>query len=208
METQAWDKVVDDARIEATTTALTANGFLPHVVSTKEDALKLVIDLIPAGSEVMEGSSRTLEEIGFIEYLKKGEHGWNNVHANILAESDKDKQAKLRKESVLSEFYLGSVHGLTETGEMLITSNTGSQLPHLVYTSQNIILVVGAQKISKDMTQAFERLNAYIMPLEDARIMQVYGSHTVHAKSLILHKENTYLGRKVHVVIVKEKLGY
>ncbi len=208
METQSWNTPANAERLERTTAALTANGFLPTVVHTKAEALAYITQLIPPGASVMEGSSRTLDEIGFIDYLKKGEHGWNNIHANILAETDEAKQSQLRKESVLSEYYLRSAHAVTETGELLIVSNTGSQLPHLVYTSKHIILVVGTQKIVSDLPAAFERLNTHIMPLEDARIMQVYGSHTLHAKSLILHKENAYQGRSVHVVLVTEALGY
>ena len=36
----------------------------------------------------MNGSSVTLEQIGFVDYLKAGAHGWNNVHAGIVAEPD------------------------------------------------------------------------------------------------------------------------
>jgi hypothetical protein len=32
--------------------------------------------------------------------------------------------------------------------------------------------------------------------------------HTSLNKSLILHKENPMMGRKVHVLIVNEKLGF
>jgi hypothetical protein len=39
-------------------------------------------------------------------------------------------------------------------------------------------------------------------------MMGVYGFGTTHAKTLILHKENPNLGRKVQVIIVKEKLGF
>ena len=54
------------------------------------------------------------------------------------------KQGKLRRESCLAEYFLGSIHAVTEQGEIIVASNTGSQLPSYVFTSNNVIWVVGA----------------------------------------------------------------
>jgi hypothetical protein len=91
---------------------------------------------------------------------------------------------------------------------MIIVSNTGSQLPHLVFTSPNIILVVGNQKIVSTLSEAFARVNEVVVPKEDVRARKVYGMGTMYAKTLILHKENPMMGRKVHVIIVNESLGF
>ncbi len=194
--------------LEKTTEALAANGFMPEVIATKEDALERIKELIPKGASVMNGASTTLQEIGYTEYLKDGKHGWNNLHANILAETDAAKQADLRKMGVLSDFYLGSVHALTEDGQMVISSNSGSQLPHLAYTSPNLILVVSTEKITPTLADAFERIQNHVVPLEDERMKKVYGFGTLRAKTLILHKENQAMGRKVHVLLVEENLGF
>ncbi|MFZ1987688.1 MAG: lactate utilization protein [Minisyncoccia bacterium] len=194
--------------VSKTVDALTKRNFKPIVVGTKEEALAKIKELIPPGASVMNGSSRTLEEIGFVDYLKEGTHGWNNLHEAIVAEKDPGKQAELRKHSVVSDYYLGSVHALPQTGELVIASNSGSQLPHLAYTSPNIILVVGTQKITESLSDALDRIETYVIPLEDVNIMQKYGFHTMHAKTLILRQENPMLGRNVHVILVNEKLGF
>jgi len=170
--------------------------------------LERIKALIPQGASIHNGGSTTLQEIGYIDYLKSETHGWNNLHANILAEADPEKQSKLRRESAFSDYYLGSVHALSETGEMVIASNTGSQLPHLVFTSPNIILVVGTQKITPTLVEAIRRLEEYVIPLEDKRAMSAYKSHTMNTKTLILHKENPMMGRKVKIILVKERLGF
>ena len=194
--------------IAQTVEGLKARGFNPSIVGTKVDALEKIKELIPQGASVMNGSSTTLDEIGFIEYLKAGEHGWNNVHEAIINEKDPAQQQQLRRNSVTSDFYLGSVHALSETGEMVIASNSGSQLPHLVFTSPNLILVVGAQKITATLADALERLEKHVVPLEDARALKAYGVHTKKNKTVILHGENPMMKRNVHVLIVNEKLGF
>lgn len=203
-----YDTLATRETIQKTAEGLKARGFDPIMVGNKEEALEKIKELIPAGASVMNGSSVTLDEIGFVEYLKAGEHGWNNVHEAIINEKDPAKQQELRRNSVTSDFYLGSVHALAETGEMVIASNTGSQLPHLVFTSPNLILVVGTQKITPTLADAMDRLEKYVVPLEDARAMKAYSMHTAQNKTVIMRGENPMMGRKIYVILVNEKLGF
>lgn len=205
-----YTQVASDEAIAATVAGLMGRNFIPTVVATKDEALAKIKELIPQGASVMNGSSRTLEQVGFVEYLKAGQHGWNNLHEGILAEKDPAKQAVLRKQAVVSDYYLGSVHALSQTGEMLIASATGSQLPHVVYSSPNLVLVVSAKKIVPTLADAYQRLMQHVVPLEDARMKQVYGpdSGTAVNKVFAYHAESSFTGRNVHVVLVKEDLGF
>lgn len=194
--------------VTKTSEALTSHGLIAHSVSTKEEALEKIKELIPQGASIMNGASRTLENIGFVDYLKDGNHGWNNLHEAILAETDPAKKAEIRRHSVLSDFYLGSVHAATETGELLIASATGSQLPHIVFTSPNLIFVVGAQKIVPTLSDAWKRLEEYVIPLEDENMMNKYKAHTKLNKAVTFFGESAMMGRKVHVIFVNEILGF
>ncbi len=194
--------------IAKTIEALKEHGVEAEVVDTGAEALEKIKQLIPQGASVMNGASKTLEEIGYIEYLQSGEHGWKNLKADILAEKDIAKQTALRKQATLSEYYLGSVHALSETGEFIVASNTGSQLPQIVFNSPNLILVVGTQKIVPSLDAGMKRLEEYVVPLEDANIFQKFGTHTMLSKVLIFKRENTRLGRKVHMILVHETLGF
>lgn len=194
--------------IDETIKNLAANGVEGMFVASKEDALAKVKEFIPAGASVMNGSSRTLEQIGFVDYLKEGQHGWNNLHDGILAEKDPLKQAVLRKHAVLSDYYLGSVHALSQTGQFIVASNSGSQLPHIVFTSPNLIFVVGAQKIVPNLDEAMKRLQEHVIPLEDNRMMEAHKMHTFPSKVLIFNKEQVFMQRKVRMIIVNEILGF
>jgi L-lactate utilization protein LutC len=203
-----YNELATDETIHKTIVQLKEHGVEAEVVSTGAEALAKIKELIPQGVSVMNGSSTTLDQIGFIEYLKSGDHPWNNLHATVLAEKDPAKQAALRKQSVISDYYLGSVHALSETGEFLIASNTGSQLPHIVYTSPNLIFVVGAQKIVPNLAEAFKRLEEHVVPLEDIRLRKVHGVGTMLSKIVVYKRENPMMGRKVKMIIVKETLGF
>ncbi len=203
-----FDTIATQDVIQKTADGLKERGIEPIIVGSSAEALAKIKELISAGASVMNGASRTLEQIGFVEYLKAGKHGWNNLHEVILAEKDPAKQGALRKQGVLSDFYLGSAHALAQTGQFLVASNSGSQLPHIVFTSPNIIFVVGAQKIVSTLDDAFKRLEEHVIPLEDDRMMQVYKAHTYPSKVVIFNREPAFLGRKVRMIIVPEKLGF
>ena len=194
--------------IDRTAEALRERGIEVIIVENKSEAFLKVKDLIPAGVSVNNGSSTTLIEIGFIDYLKSDTHGWNNLHAVIVAEKDPIKQAELRKRALFSEYYLGSVHALVENGEMIIASASGSQLPHITFTSPNLIFVVGAQKIVPTYEEGLRRLKEYVVPLEDKRMKGAGMGGTVLAKIVTFEKEPVFTGRKVRVILVKEKLGF
>lgn len=204
----AFDTLASAETVEKTAEAIRARGLDVISVATKAEALAKIKERIPAGASVMNGASRTLEEIGYIDYLKAGEHGWSNLHADILAETDPARQAALRKQSVISDFYLGSVHAVAETGELVIASNTGSQLPHVVFTSPNVIFVVSTKKITPSLADALVRLNEHVVPLEDARMKAVYGMGTTVSKIVIFQHEHPMMKRKVQVLFVNEDLGF
>ncbi len=203
-----YTKLASPDSVKKTIDGLIARRFKTVAVNTGKEALEEIKKMIPAGASVMNGSSVTLEEIGFVDHLKAGSHPWNNLHESVLKEGDKAKRDSLRKHAVVSDYYLGSVHALTEGGEMIIGSNTGSQLPHLVYTSQNLILVVGSQKVVGNLGDAFDRLEKHVIPLENEHMKSLYGAGTQHNKTVVLHGESSMMGRNVTVLLVKEKLGF
>lgn len=202
------NQIVSNQRIEKTKKALEKKGYIVSVVTTKEEALDYIKNTVPENTTVMNGSSTTLDEIGFIDYLKSGKHNWKNLHETVLAEKDQAKQALLRKQTTITDWYLGSAHALTESGELLVASNTGSQIPSIAYNASNLLLVVGAQKIVETMQAGVERLHEVVMPLEDTRMQAAYGMGTTLNMMLWLFGEFQYSGRTRHIVLVKEVLGY
>lgn len=202
-----YDALASKDSVEKVMGAVKPRGINPEFVNTKEEALQRLKKLIPSGAEVMTGSSRTLEEIGFVELLKSGEHPWKNWKDIILAEKDEAEQMELRRKSVSSEYFLGSVHAIAETGEAVIASNTGSQLPSYAYTSKNVIWIVGTQKIVPTLEDAIKRVREYVFPLEDKR-MKSLGYPGSNISKLLIFQKEINPGRKITLLLVNEKLGF
>jgi len=203
-----YEKLADDATILKVTEALMGKGYDVRHVQSGADALETIKEIIPGGASIMNGSSTTLKQIGYMDLLAGGDHPWQDLHAQITAENDEEKRHELRRMSVLSDFYLGSVHALLENGEFIVASNSGSQLPHIVSTSPNLIFVVSTKKIVSTMDIAMKRLEEHVVPLEDKRMMDAYNAHTKLNKLVVFKGESSTSVRKIHFILVDENLGF
>ncbi|SRR5258708_5357097 len=194
--------------VAKTVSALQANGFETEIVNNKEQALELIKQIIPQGASIMNGASNTLVEIGLTDYLKTNQHGWNNLHKAIVEEKDPKQQSLLRKQSSLADYFISGINAISETGEIVIASGSGSQLPAIAYNSDNIILVVSTNKITPSLGDALSRLRNYVFPLEDARIKSLGFPGTLLSKILIYEKHPAGYGKKASIILVNEKLGF
>jgi hypothetical protein len=193
--------------IERTIAAMKPLNFSAQLVETRQQALTVVKNLIPAGGEVMTGASVTLEQIGFVALLKSGQHPWKNLKDALLAEKDPGKQAALRCQATLAEYFLGSVHAITEAGQTVTASLSGSQIPSYAYSSPNVIWVAGVQKIVPTLDDAFRRVREYVLPLEDKRMKSLGLPGSMIGKILIFERE-PLPSRHISLILVNEKLGF
>ena len=63
--------VADDARVARTGAALEANGIRVLRASSPAEAKRIVLDLIPDGSQVHSGASQSLEVSGIIDEIQR-----------------------------------------------------------------------------------------------------------------------------------------
>jgi L-lactate utilization protein LutC len=202
-----YSVLATQAQIDRTVAAVKARGISVEVVNSGADALARIKQLIPAGATLSTGASMTLRQIGLEDLLISKQHPWVNLKDAVLAETDRAKQAELRRQSILAQYFLGSVHAIAETGEIVVASATGSQLAPYAYASPNVIWVAGAQKITPALEEAILRVREYNYPREDQRMKETGASGSMIGKLLIFEREAPYLNRHLTLLLVKEVLG-
>jgi len=201
-----WNNAASENDIAETVAALQSHGFNVVIVNNKAEALEKLKELIPSGSEVMNGSSTTLNEIGFTDLLSNGKHSWKNMHTAILAEKDAAKQGDLRRKADAAEYFVASVNAISKTGELIAGDASGSRVGAFPFTAKNLVLVSGVNKIVPTMEDGLQRLREFAFPLENVRAKKVYGMGSMVGKIVILANE-MFKGRTM-LILVKEKLGY
>lgn len=202
---QKFNKLAGSQSIEKTVEALERNGIKTVVAENSGQAKKEVLDIIPAGAEVFTATSQTAEIVSIAKEINEsGEY--DSVRNKLMAMDRKTQDREMAKLGAAPEFVVGSVHAVTEDGELLIASATGSQLSAEAYSGGKVIFLVGTQKIVRDMQEGLKRIYEYSYPLEDERAQKAYGMRSGVNKILIINKEMT--PGRITVILIKENLGF
>ncbi|MBI5553501.1 MAG: LUD domain-containing protein [Candidatus Diapherotrites archaeon] len=199
-----WDQLADETELNQTVNALKSHGMDCRVAENARAAREQVLSLIPAGSEVMTMTSRTLEATGLNAALN--EPPFVSVRAKIMALDKQTQGTELKRLGCAPMVAVGSVHAITRSGQVVVVAQSGSQLPAYAYGAAKVIWVVGSQKIVSDLDAAFKRITEYCLPLESERAKKAYGVSSAVNKMLVISQE-TVPGR-ITLVFVKEKLGF
>ena len=200
-----FSRLADDDQLARTVAALRSNGFDTHVVDTAEEARARVLELIPDGASVLDASSQTLARTGVAEEISRSPR-FHAVRPELMALAQQGRSDDQRRTGATPDVVVGSVHAVTEAGEIVVASASGSQLAPYAYSAGRVVWVVGSQKIVPDLDTAFERIEAYTFPLENERAQKAYGRGSYLAKLLIVRRE--FQPGRISVVLVRENLGF
>lgn len=201
-----FDQVASKKVLEQVAAELQKRNFTTTIVKDRQAALALLKEQLPEKAEVMTASSTTLNEIGFTDYLASADAPVTSVHALIAAENDEAKRQELRRKAIMSDYFLASANAITQDGLIVAVDATGSRVGAMPFAAKHLILVVGAQKIVKNLDEAMQRIKEYVFPKEDARLLAAYGAHSSFGKWIIMEKE--IVPGRVQVVLVEEALGF
>lgn len=190
--------------VERTAQALRGRGFAVLVAADRAEAKRLALSVIPRGSEVHEGASVTLDQLGISAELVTSPD-YEALRPRLWSMDRATQANEMRKLSAGPDVLIGSVHAITEDGQVLIGSGSGSQLAGYAAGAGQVVWVVGSQKIVPDLATAFRRIKSYVVPLEDERMQRTYGSHTALNKLLIVNGERP--GR-ITVVLINDAIGF
>ncbi len=200
-----FDTVADEGRVKRTAAALQANGMTVFRAVDAADAKRIVLGLIPDGSEVHQGASVSLDRAGITQEIEKSGR-YQPLRPRIWSMDRKTQADEIRRRTAAPDVMLGSVNAITETGALVAASAGGRQLGPYASGAGRVILVVGTQKIVSNLDEALRRIDDYVFPLEDGRAEAAYGVHSGVNKVLIVNRELT--PDRITVVLVDEALGF
>ena len=203
--TAEFSRLASAQRIRTVATALEASGINACVVDSGEEARQAVRSLLPVGAEVYNNTSRTLEFIGVAEDIERS--GLYQPLRPRLYQMDREMQGReMRQLSAAPDWVVGSVHAVTEEGSLLLASASGSQLGPIVSGAGDVILVIGGQKVVRDLNTGLRRIYEYCFPLEDLRARQAYGVPSGVNNLLVINK--AVVPGRLTAILVNESLGF
>jgi L-lactate utilization protein LutC len=199
-----FERPADRTHLERTAAALIARGFNARVADSREHARELVLEAIPERSEVHLALSETLREIGITEEIDESGR-YDSLRARLSALDRETQGREMRKLGAAPDYIVGSAHAITDDGQIVVGSGSGSQLGAYAYAGGNVILVVGHQKLVSDLDEGLRRVREYSLPREYLRMQGAGYPGSLLAKTLIIHQEPS---ARTSVILVPETLGF
>jgi hypothetical protein len=151
---QTYSKPATRAQLERTAARLRDHGMNALIVPDRAAALKTVLSLLPERSDVLVSTSETLIQIGLAKEVEESGR-YESIRKRMFALDRKAQEREFRQMSQAPQIDVGSAHAVTEEGDLLFGSATGSQLGPYSFGAGKVIWVVGAEG-SADPTRRSE----------------------------------------------------
>jgi L-lactate utilization protein LutB len=208
-------KFVIDARIKRTMESLEKNNISAYRVENEEEALNKIGELIPEGSTIGIGGSMTLFEIGAIDYIRKGNYNVLDRYKEGLTPAE---MKEIFRKGFFADAFLTSSNAVTESGELYNVDGTGNRVAAMLFGPDKVIVVVGINKLVKDIEEAALRVEETAAPANNVRLNKTNPctkiGHCMDCSSEgRICNEYTVIRRqgakgRLHVIIVNKELGY
>lgn len=209
--------------IETVMENLRRNHLNPQFVPTKADVLPLIERMLSDGDTVAVGGSVTLDEIGVVDHLRCGQYQFLDRYAEGLT---REKREDIFRRSFFADVYLCSSNAVTEQGELYNVDGTGNRVAALAYGPKKVIVVVGVNKLVRDLDEAAKRVKTCAAPPNTRRLgFETYCNKVGHCMKLDGGMTDgcasdsriccSYLltgyqrqTDRIHVILVDEDCGY
>lgn len=195
--------------------ALKSRHFDAYYCSTKEEALKKALQLIPEGVTVSWGGSASVDEIGLKDAVKNG----NYVTIDRDTAKTPEERWELMRQGLLCHTFLTGTNALSEDGQLVNIDGNGNRVAAMTFGPDNVIVIAGINKVTKTVEDALSRVRNTAAPINAQRFadlktpcsMNGQCADCISSNCVCAYFVTTRICRpagKIKVILVGETLGY
>lgn len=178
--------------------------------SSKDDALKIALSLIPENSTVAMGGCTSANEIGLIDALKNGKYKYI------------DRALLEPRESLMAAYdadiFLASANAMTSDGVLVNIDGNSNRVSCIAQGPRKVVFIVGMNKVCDDLDSAMKRARTVAAPAnaqrfnidtpckKTGRCFDCKTPDTICCQFLIT-RYSKHPGR-INVILVNENLGF
>ena len=205
----------NDVLGERTAAALVKNKFTATYCKTASEAAGKILEQIPEKASVGIGGSWTVMQLGLLDKLAaRGNEVLNHGKPGLAPE----EAMAIRRRQLTCDVFLTGSNAVTLDGKLVNVDGVGNRVAAMIFGPKKVILVVGVNKIVKDVEAAEERINMYAAPINNKRLnrpnpctttgecMDCQGNTRICNVTTILRKKPSLTD--IHVYVVGEDLGF
>lgn len=202
-------------KMQKTAEALQKNNMTAYIADTKEDAVKLICELIPDSATVGVGGSVTLGELDIITLLRQAPYNFLDRYDPSLS---KEQAVEVMRKTLLADVFITSTNAVTENGELYNVDGNGNRVAAMIFGPASVVIVAGYNKIVADLDEAERRVKSIAAPANCVRL-GIDNPCTVNGSCMNCHKDGricadtVIMGMqrtkgRIKVILVGQELGY
>lgn len=206
-------KIRNDKLGQKVVESLKKRFFDAYYVSSKDEVVEKVLQLIPQEDSVSWGGTMTVDSLGIKDVLR--EKGYNVIDRDT-ANTPEERQ-QIMRESLFCGTFLMSSNAITEKGELFNVDGAANRVAALCYGPKSVVIIAGINKIVKDIDEAYKRVRSYTAPINAQRFCKttpcaVSGEcgDCINQESICAQMVTTRICKpagRIKVIIVGENLG-
>jgi hypothetical protein len=157
-----------DTNIEKILSSLRSRHINGIFAEDYEEANQKILALIPLNATVGIGDSTSMRQLGILQALRergtKILNPFEPKEENISVEDFRQRRARVVKDATLSDVFLTGTNALTQDGKLVNVDATGNRVAGMFWGHPLSIIVVGRNKIVKNLDEALQRIRNIIAP--------------------------------------------
>ncbi len=146
---------------------LEKNNMKGYFAKDKNVAFEIVKSLLNEGDTVGVGGSMSLFECGVIDHLRCGKYNFLDRYADNLSRDDVND---IYRKSFSADAYLCSSNAITENGDLYNVDGNSNRVACICYGPKSVIMIVGKNKIVKNIDEAVKRVKTIAAPKNCERL--------------------------------------
>lgn len=182
---------------------------------SKADCLKKVFELMPENSTIAWGGSESIKEVGIPSALK--ESGKYKVF-DRAEYTTPEKTKEFNTLAFNSDYYFMSTNAITLDGVLLNIDGNGNRVANLIFGPEHVIVVVGMNKVVKNVDEAYNRVRNIASPPNTVRLSKntpcsklgkcgdCYGEDCICNQIVITRRSR--VKERIIVLLVNDNLGF
>jgi L-lactate utilization protein LutB len=147
--------------------ALKRNGFDARFARTGAEALEIVASFVKPGMKVGFGGSMTLRAIGVPEKAKA-------LGATILDHNapglDQERKLVILRAQLCCDLFVSGSNAVTLEGDIVNVDGNGNRVAALTFGPKKTVVVIGANKVVRDLDEALSRIETEAAPMNNKRL--------------------------------------
>jgi hypothetical protein len=155
-----------DDEIQETLKNLQRNNFDARLAENSNTVNDIILSTIPKNAIVGIGDSATVRQIGIVEQLEKKRIRVLNPFTKELT-ADQAKtiiRDDISRQIFLSDVFISGTNAVTTDGKLVNIDAVGNRVASMIFGPKKVLIIVGMNKIVKDVDEALYRIKDIIAP--------------------------------------------